>query len=133
MGNRARKSGWTVSSIGLLVPGDIVVWNIGAGHVSLFLSYDVKTKLVRTVDGNVGNRADPRERPLSLARNLIHVPEQLQPVPPKLTRPGLFEVVSSETEKVIYVSGARAIGRHLGLILGRHPEGVLIRRKKASR
>lgn len=134
MGNRARASGWTVQSVSRLRPGDIVVWNIGAGHVSLFASYDPHTGLIHTIDGNVSDQVGPRARPVSQARDLIMVPETAvaaKPVPPKTMKPPVFQVVTGEDEKVIYVSGARAVGKNLARILKAHPAGVTIRRKKS--
>ena len=132
MGNRARASGWTVSHPSMLKPGDIVVWAFGAGHVSIFLSYDAKTGAVVTRDGNVRDQVCDNTRPLSQVRDLIHVPElAVKPVPPKTTRPPVFQVVSGDGEgKVIYVSGARAIGKRLARLLARNPAGIVIRRKK---
>lgn len=129
LGNRARAAGWAVTAPGALTPGDIVTWKSGAGHVSLFLKYNAKADTVFTVDGNVSNRVDYRERSRSLARDLIHVPEKpvKLPVPAK---PPVFEVVTAEDgQKVIYTSGALAISLRLARFLGRHPGGVTIRRK----
>ena len=132
MGDRARKAGWTVRSPAELVPGDPVVWAFGTGHVSLFLS--TKDGWVTTIDGNVSNKVDKRTRPVTQVRDFIHVPELAVPLPAKDTRPPVFEVVGADDgERVIYVSGARAVGRNLAKILGRHPEGVVIRRRKPSR
>lgn len=133
MGNRARASGWAVRSPTELVPGDIVVWAFGQGHVSIFLGYHAAARTIRTIDGNVGDKVDHRERPLSQVRDLIHVPEIAATVSPKTTKPPVFQVVTGEHEKVIYVSGARAIGKHLARLLSRNPAGITIRRKRMNR
>lgn len=123
----ARGAGWSVQSKDA-IPGDYVVWNIGAGHMSM-LREPIKGGVVKTVDGNVSDRVDIRERPLSLARGFVHLPELAAKPPP--ARVPVFEVVTAEDgHKVIYVSGARAVGRKLQRILGNHPLGVTIRPKK---
>jgi len=131
LGNRARKAGWAVPKPRNLTPGDIVTFKAGAGHVALFISFDSRRQLIRTLDGNVDNSVAYSTRRLAEVRDLIHVPEKAAPVPPKLTKPPVFEVVTSESGgKVIYVSGARAIGRNLARFLKVHPRLVIRRRKK---
>ncbi len=67
--------------LGALIPGDPIVWRVGAGHLSTFLSYDKRTGMVQTIDGNVSNRVAYRHRPASLIHTAIHVPEQHAPPP----------------------------------------------------
>lgn len=127
----ARKVGWALTSAQYqqAIPGDFVVWNIGEGHMSMLRSSVGSDHIVHTVDGNVSDSVAIRDRPLSLVRGFVHLPEQ--PVtPPPPARPPVFEVATGESgSKVIYVSGARAIGRNLGRFLGHHPEGLRISRK----
>lgn len=129
LANRARAAGWAVASPGALVPGDIVTFKSGAGHLAVFLKYDGKTDTIFTVDGNVSDRVDYRERSRSLVRDLIHVPEKpvILPVPVKVP---MFQVVTSEGgERVVYVSGANAIAKRLPRFLRRHGN-ITIRRKQ---
>lgn len=123
----ARSVGWAVPA-GAAVPGDFVVFNIGAGHLAV-LQKKVKDGRVKTVDGNVDNAVELRDRPLSQVRGFVHLPEK--PVKVKTPRPPVFEVVTAaDGQKTIYVSGARAIGRNLARFLRRHPAGVTIRRRR---
>ena len=126
LGDLARQAGWT-TTVGKLIPGDLCVWNIGAGHASIFLS--LKAGKVTTIDGNSADRVIIRTRPATLLRNAIHVPEKATPIPP-VTRP-VFEVVTSESgsERIIYVSGPKAVTRKLAEILRRFGT-VTIRRRK---
>lgn len=125
--NWAVRNRWAVPS-SQAVPGDAVVWNLGAGHMSM-LAQPVTGTTVHTIDGNVSDRVDRRTRPLSQVRGFIHIPEK--PAVVTMPKPPVFEVVTSESgSKVIYVSGARAVGRKLSQILERHPNGVVIRRKR---
>jgi len=124
----ARANGWAVPA-GRAVPGDMVVFNIGAGHMAMLEK--IAGGEVHTVDGNVSNQVARRVRPLGKVRGFVHVPEKEHTLPP--AKPPVFEVVTSASgHKVVYVSGARAVGRKLAEILRRHPEGVTIRRKKAK-
>lgn len=45
-------------------PGDLVSFNIGDGHVGLFLSHS--DTMVKTVDGNTNNEVAVRERPIEV-------------------------------------------------------------------
>lgn len=122
----ARKAGWAVPA-SKAIPGDLVVWGFGSGHMSM-LTQPVAAGRVLTIDGNVDDAVEYRNRPISLVRGFIHIPE-LHSAPP--AKPPVFEVVGSASgHKVIYVSGARAIGRNLSRFLKNHPNGVVIRNKR---
>lgn len=122
----AKKSGWACTPA-QAVPGDFVVWNFGSGHMSM-LRAPVTGQTVATVDGNVSDSVALRERPLSLVRGFIHIPEKATTTPP--AKPPVFEVVGAENgHKKIYVSGARAVGRKIPQILANHPLGVTIHRR----
>lgn len=115
------------------MPGDFVVWNVGAGHMSM-LRKTWTGGAVETVDGNVSDRVDLRTRSHTLVRGgtVIHLPEKAVASPPP--KPPVFEVVSGENGKIVYVSGARAVGRWLNRFLLRNPNTPLrIRRKKVKR
>lgn len=128
IGDLAHAAGWTVP-IGKLIPGDLVDWNIGSGHISIFLRY--KNGIVHTIDGNVSDQVDYRERSASLVRYAVHVPEKAVAVP--VPRVPMFEVIGSESghRKVVYVSGANAIERKLGQLLNRYG-GLTIRPRKKT-
>ena len=129
LGNRARAAGWAVTSVKQLVAGDFVTFKAGAGHVAIFLAY--RNGLVETIDGNVDNAVELRSRTLTTVRDLIHVPELPVAVPPKTTKPPVFEIVTDEKGgKVIYVSGTLAVSRFINRFLRRHPETPIRIRKK---
>lgn len=132
LGDRARAAGW-VTTIDKLIPGDLLDWNVGSGHLSIFLSYDPKTKKIRSIDGNVSDRVDYRERSAALLRYAIHVPEKPVVVPPIVKKPPRYEVVTSEsgTTKVVYVSGPKAVARKLEYLLRRFGD-VTVRRKQTA-
>lgn len=122
----ARGAGWDTTAP---IPGDWVVWDIGAGHISI-LREPIKDGYVDTVDGNASDSVMLCSRPFSLVRGFIHLPEKEATLPPP-AKPPMFEVVTSESgHRVIYVSGASAIGKRLPRFLKRHPRGLTIRRRK---
>jgi hypothetical protein len=121
----ARKAGWVVDAQHA-IPGDFVVFNIGAGHMAI-LREPVTRGEVLTVDGNVSDAVGLRSRTLSTVRGFVHIPEQ--PVAVE-ARPPMFEVITSETGyKVIYVSGANAVAKRLPGFLRRHPVLTIRRRR----
>lgn len=93
-GNYARKHG-LARPVTELIPGDGCVWQIGAGHLSTFLSYDPRREMVKTIDGNVSNRMGLRERHVSLLHTGIHVPEDPKLLPPKEPKP-FWVIATSE-------------------------------------
>lgn len=127
LGNRAHAHGWTVP-VSKLIPGDLLDWNVGSGHLSIFLSYDKARGVIKSIDGNVSDRVAYRERSAALLRYGIHVPEKPAPIPP--AKPPRYEVVTSEsgTERVVYVSGPKAVTRKLAELLRRFGD-ITIRRK----
>ncbi len=129
--DRAKKQGGWTCPLSLAVPGDIIVWNIGSGHASMLrVPWKGGNGLVATVDGNVSDRVDLRERPASLVRGVVHIPEHMV-TPPKV-KPPMFEVVGSESghSVIVYVSGPKAIGRVMERLLMNHKGGLTIRPKK---
>lgn len=124
----AKTVGWAVPK-GLAQPGDAVVFNIGSGHAGM-LREKITGTTVKTVDGNVSDRVDIRERPLSLVRGFVHIPEQ--PVMPPPTPPvPIYEVVRSASghQVVIFNGKLSTIGQKLPRFLQRNPS-ITIRRKK---
>jgi len=68
-----------------LVPGDGCVWNEGAGHISMFESYDSSTGTVHTIDGNWGDqvmRATHSAVDLRVGIHISETPTNL-PKPPQ--------------------------------------------------
>lgn len=123
----ARGAGWALPSHNprLWQPGDLVVFALGAGHMGL-LRRPVSDGIVSTVDGNVADAVRLRDRSLTLVRGVIRV--RVEPTRP--VKPPMWEVVTSESgHKVIYVSGARAIGRRLPQFLRKYPVLTIRRRR----
>lgn len=120
----AKKQGWTTRTP---VPGDAVVFGIGAGHVGVYDHAD--QQLVHTIDGNWTDRVVAVAHPAPKVRGYVHIPEAAEPRPVK---PPRFEVVSSASghEKILYVSGARAVARKLPELLNRYG-GLTIRRRRS--
>lgn len=70
--------------IAQLIPGDLVDWNEGSGHMSMFERLDGGT--VHTIDGNYGNKVTRATHPARNIRTAIHIPENpahLPPAPPE--------------------------------------------------
>lgn len=83
LGDWARKNGWA-KPINDLVPGDGCDWNEGSGHLSMFESFDPKTGIVHTIDGNWDNRVQRATHKVGSLRTGIHVPEKgVAPPAPK--------------------------------------------------
>ena len=134
----ARKVGWDVP-LNRAMPGDAVIFNVGSGHCAMFLSLHGST--VKTVDGNVSDSVALRERPVSLVRGCVHVPEapQTRAAPARTqTTPAAkaptFEVVSSESghKRVIFNGKASTIGQKLPRFLRKNPSITVRRRKRRA-
>jgi len=122
----ARKAGWAVHDADRAIPGDLVVFNIGAGHMAI-LRESVRHGEVPTVDGNVDDAVGLRTRSLNTVRGFVHITEQPVAVEAK---PPMFEVIGSASgHKVIYVSGANAVAKRLPGFLRRHPVLTIRRRR----
>ncbi len=121
--------GWVVP-LERAKPGAAVIWNIGAGHLSMLEKPYSQTKpMVHTVDGNVSDQVKRCVRHHSLVRGVVDPPEKVVLVKP--AKPPLFEVVTSESgHKVLYVSTAAAVGKKLAGILKRNPNVTIRRRKR---
>src|SRR4051794_34480394 len=53
----AQKAGWARTTP---APGMLAVVNEGAGHICIVESYDTKTRVVTSIDGNVSNQVSRR-------------------------------------------------------------------------
>ncbi len=104
--DRAKKAGWTKRTP---KPGDIAIWNIGAGHASIVKSYDAKAKIVTTIDGNVSDRVIVCHRLLEDARGFIRHPKlKVHPQPmtvPKQKPPKKEKVTSASGDSVVVKNG----------------------------
>lgn len=126
----ARKTGWLVPLV-KAIPGDTIIFRVGSGHDAMLASPWRPGQQVHTIDGNSSDRVKENWRFAGLVYAAIHYPEKAVNVP--AAKPAVFEVVTSESgHKVIYVSGARAIGRKISEILHNHPHGVVIRDKRPA-
>lgn len=122
----AARSGWTCTKA-QAIPGDFVVFNIGAGHMAM-LAKPIEGATVETIGGNESDRVKRSVRSASLIRGIVHLPERPVSLPP--AKPPLFEVVTSESgHKVIYVSTASRVGAKLPKILAKYAR-VTVRRRK---
>jgi hypothetical protein len=74
----ARRVGWA-KPLGALIPGDLVIFNVGSGHGALLELY--KPPYVHTIDGNSLNRVRRVRRHESLVHTGIAVPEKPLTVP----------------------------------------------------
>jgi hypothetical protein len=130
---RKHLPGWVVP-IERAKPGAAVIYNVGSGHCAMLERFYSETKpYVATIDGNVSDMVARRSRHVSLVRGVIDPPERdIGAVKP--AKPPVFEVVTSESghKKLIYASGARAVGRKLPALLKRYGGlgGITIRRRK---
>lgn len=82
VGDWAKKHGYA-KPINELVPGDGCVWHEGSGHLSMFESFDPKTGLVHTIDGNWNDQVMRATHRVGNLRVGIHVPESMHTAVPK--------------------------------------------------
>lgn len=90
---RAAKRGWAAGPTEWkrVQPGDLVVFNIGSGHVGVVERIDGKG--VTSIDGNASDMVKRCVRPLSTVRGFVRWPDEL----PGRARSPLFHVVGSES------------------------------------
>lgn len=124
----ARRNGWS-KPLSRAIPGDFVVFNIGAGHMAMLVEYDARAGTVETIDGNSSDRVRRVLRSASLVRGAVTLPEKPHKIP--AAKPPLFEVVTSESgHKVITVSTASGLAKKLEKLLKKHPTLTIRRRKR---
>lgn len=133
LGDWARKVGWA-KPIGDLVPGDGCDWNEGSGHLSMFESFDPKTGLVHTIDGNWDNQVMRATHKVGSLRVGIHVPEVHKVDPPK---PPYFVIATSVGghRKVLfsqYATEKKVLGILPRLVKHYAPGGITIKRSKTK-
>lgn len=98
---RAMSAGWVVP-IAEAIPGDPIIWHFGAGHGALLRERYDGSGIVKTVDGNVSDRVDVRDRPVAWLGGAIHVPEQ--PVKLPAVKPPTTHTVTSASGSVTKIS-----------------------------
>ena len=106
--DRAVRNGWGVEvPVARALPGDLVAFRFGSGHIALFERHDAKKQVVHTVDGNVSNRVQRTVRSTSTIYRVVHPLAQPGPLPLPV-KPPLYEVVTSAsgTRQVVF-SGRR--------------------------
>lgn len=89
---RARARGWAVDAA-KAVPGDLVVFNIGSGHVGVVES--INGAHVTSIDGNSGHAVARCTRGLNVVRGFVHWPENLPAF--KASKAPLAQVVGGES------------------------------------
>lgn len=99
--SRGAKRGWALpANSKLVIPGDIVVFNIGSGHTGIVTK--VTTNQVFSVDGNAGDAVRQCARPLSQVRGFVHWPESL---PARAKSPKWQVVGSASGRRKLVVAG----------------------------
>jgi len=104
LGDWARKQGWA-KTIRDLIPGDGCDWNEGSGHFSMFESFDPKTGLVHTIDGNWNNRVQRATHKIASLRTAVAIPETHRVRKPK---PPLWTVATSASGHKVVLFSQRA-------------------------
>ena len=124
----AKRVGWARNS-GDCQPGDLIVWNIGAGHLSMLELNSVSALI--TIDGNSSNRVQRVTRSRSQVRGGIHIPEQ--PAGPVYVYEPFWVVTTSVNGKkrVVlsqFATRKRFLGLFARLALKYDRKGLTIRR-----
>lgn len=111
-------------------PGAAVILNIGAGHLATLARPYAGGPTFDSIDGNWHDSVTRVKHPVSLVRGVVDPPEkQIGVIFP--ATPPVFEVVTSASghAKLVYSSGAKAVGKKLPALLNRYG-GLTIKRKK---
>lgn len=97
----AKKRGWDLpANSSLVVPGDIVVFDIGSGHTGIVTK--VTSKQVFSIDGNAGDSVKACVRLRSTVRGFVHWPEDL---PPRKRTPFVKTASSASGSRKLTVAG----------------------------
>lgn len=112
----ARGAGWARPSTSL-TPGDLVVFNVGAGHVGIFERWEGST--IHTVDGNHNNMVARAARPHSVVAGGIHIPEAAKPKPTAPAPKPYWVIASSESGHRVLVFSKFATEKQILGILPR--------------
>lgn len=110
----AQTVGWARPS-GACAPGDLIVFNVGAGHIAMLESQAGSD--VRTIDGNSSNQVRRVVRSRSAVRGGIHIPEEPVKLPPKLVPQPFWVVTTSERgHKRVVLTRFATEKRFIGLL-----------------
>ena len=88
--------------------GDIVAFRLGSGHVALFKSYNAKTGIVTTLDGNAGDEVGVNVRAAARIYRVVRV-NAVNPPPLKPVKPPRFQVVTSASGTKQVVASAESL------------------------
>lgn len=110
--NWAQGAGWAKPSHAL-VPGDLVVFNVGSGHIAIFERWE--GNLIHTIDGNHLNRVMRAARPWSKVAGGIHIPERIEK-PVHVPRPYWVIAGSEHGKRVLLFSKFATQKQILGLL-----------------
>ncbi len=126
--NWARRVGWARSSKDC-IPGDLIVWNIGSGHLSVLEGQNAN--MLTTIDGNSSNRVQRVNRSRVLVRGGVHIPEK--PAGPVYVYEPFWVVTTSVNgqKRVVlsqFATRKRFLGMFARLALKYDRNGMTIRR-----
>lgn len=99
--NWAKRVGWYRPSLDC-VPGDALVFQIGAGHLATLEEQD-GPDYVRTIDGNISNRVARARRSRASCLGGIHVPEG-NPPDPRAPEPYWVIATSADGHRMLLFS-----------------------------
>lgn len=128
--NWAKSVGWAKPSHDL-IPGDLVVFNVGSGHIGVFERWD--GSICHTVDGNHFNMVARGYRNHSLVAGGIHIPETVHR-PVHVPKPYWVIAGNENGKRVLLFSKFATEKQILGMLprlfakYGRH--GITIQRGK---
>ncbi len=92
-GDYWRKHGHAVHAADL-IPGDLIDWNVGSGHMSMFEK--IQGGMIHTIDGNSADMVRRCQRSIGLVRTAIHIPEDPAKLPPPPEKKPFWVIATSE-------------------------------------
>jgi hypothetical protein len=132
MFNWAKRNGWARPSRSC-IPGDLIIFNIGAGHLAILEKPVGTDGMVHTIDGNSGNRVRRGVRSVNTVRGGVHIPEgAVVPVKPP-PEPYWVVTTSVNGKRVVVFSKFATEKTVLGLIprwISKHKGGITIKKGK---
>lgn len=112
----ARGAGWAKRGRDC-VPGDLVVFNIGSGHIAILEHRVGADGLVHTIDGNSSDQVVRRTRPYSLVAGGVHIPEIISTPVPKAKQPFWVVTTSEKGHTKRVFTGRAAQSKVMGPML----------------
>lgn len=109
--NWAKRVGWSMEST-KAVPGDIIVFNEGAGHAAILETHG--GSVVHTIDGNWGDGVAKVTHSIGHVVGAVHVPEAKQR--PPAPKPFWLIVTSASGKRVVVFSKFATEKKILGLL-----------------